>query len=119
MGYSENMTKPKNKVKFCGPCCDEIYHSSEILWEAFNYIVRHYCRLGYPCDINEAEKRIGIVILVKFLEAKGFVTTTDMVDDIIAVKPRHHHFSEVDGHLFCKSIREHFPNFVEANSKKE
>lgn len=108
------MTRNKNiSVCYCRKCIDPLLNYGEILMSCYETICEFYSGNEFALPIEETKCGPGTMTMVRFLELKGFVTTTELTDDICIVKPNFHSYSK-KGHLYCCDPAIHCPEFVKS-----
>lgn len=114
------MTKGKVcKVNYCCKCIDPLLYFGEILMAAYETICEFYAGFEVSMIVLEKKAAPGTMTLIRFLELKDFVVTTEITDDGYLVKPTNHSYNHKWGHLYCRDPATHCPNFVEGNDVKE
>ncbi len=75
-------------ILYCEKCQQKIKNFGGIAFEVFDEICQCFFE-GYPLEIptDMKETCCDIMPLIEFLEKKGFIVTTDIGKDVIAIKP--------------------------------
>jgi hypothetical protein len=80
-------------------------------------ICEYYVGVGEAIPIGTYSSARGTLEIIKFLELKGYVMTTEIDKSVYQVKPTNHHFAGSRGHFFCRNPGQHCPKFLEEKRK--
>src|SRR5437867_1273043 len=93
-------------ITYCSKCKDELCKHDPFIFEFFNYIVEQYF-FALPLEISTeiCDYQHNYISMVKFLEQKNYVISTESSHTTIQVKPLGFDKSgqTVKIYCFCKS----------------
>ena len=103
------------RVCYCHACIEPLFNYGEIAAYVYMGVCEHYVGRGYAVPIDKDECARGTTEIVKFLELKDYLTTTEICRNVIAARPNYHNFSNKHGHLYCSDPEIHCPKWFEGN----
>lgn len=83
----------------------------EIAVTAYETIAEYYAARLHALPVDTEDCAPGTNTIVKFLELKGYVSTTELTRSAYLVKPTNHCYAQGKGHLYCKCPEQHCPTF--------
>lgn len=103
--------KREVRITYCDKCYSSLRKCGGLITYIYETICEFYAIYSFPFPVMEMEDDKQNGVMVKYLEKKGYVVSTETLD-YIAIKPTNHNFSIQKGHLFCCNPSEHCPDFT-------
>lgn len=107
----------KSSVNYCMRCIHPLESYGEIALATFMTICEHYAMKKHALPVDEDDCARGTFEILKFLEIKNYITTTEITKRACMVKPNFHSYSHKNGHLYCRDPVKHCPEFHESKNE--
>ncbi len=93
-------------IQYCKPCFEKLQGYGSVASQTYIEICEHYAFEQEPflVDATLYEETFSAKEIIKFLELKKYILTTDIILDdqqVIAIKPCGHTFEVTELHTFC------------------
>lgn len=91
------------RVQYCAKCINELEGYGELAIAVYERICEHIVQFQecYLIETDPHFKDFCMVEIVKFLEYKGYVLTTEACKTSLLVKPLGHQILAENSHRFC------------------